>query len=89
MGDHLSQLEQGERGDSVMVSINEEFPDEKLLVFQTYDTPWYAYFVNYLASAIVLSDLSYQQKKKFFSDVKYYLWEDPFLYKYCSNQIIR
>ena len=66
MGDHLSQLEQGERGDSVMVSINEEFPDEKLLVLQMYNTPWYAYFVNYLASAIVPSDLSYQQKKKFF-----------------------
>ena len=45
--------------------------------------------MNYLASAIVPSDLSYQQKNKFFADVKYYLWEDQFLYKYYSDQFIR
>ena len=88
VADHLSRLEQRERGDNVMVSITEEFPNEKLLALQTCDAPWYADFVNYLVSAVVPSNLSYQQKKKFFSDVKYYLWEDLFLYKYCSNQII-
>ena len=89
MADHLSLLEQGERGDNAIVSITEEFPDEKLLTFQTCDAPWYANFVNYLASVIVPSDLSCQQKKKFLSDVKYYLWEDLFLYKYRSDQIIQ
>ena len=39
VADHLSRLEQGERGDNVMVSITEEFPDEKLLALQTSDAP--------------------------------------------------
>ena len=60
VADHLFRLEQGERRDNVMVSIIEEFPNEKLLALQTYEAPWYADFVNYLASAIVPSDLSYQ-----------------------------
>jgi len=45
--------------------------------------------VNYLACGIIFSDFSYQRKKKFFSDAKYYQWEDPLLYKYCANQIVR
>lgn len=53
------------------------------------DAPWYADFINYLASNIIPADLSYQQKKKFFADVKHYYWEDPFLYKQCPDQIIR
>ena len=38
---------------------------------------------------ILPKGLSYSQKKKFFSDLKYYLWEEPFLYKHYSDQIIR
>ncbi|KAG9450107.1 hypothetical protein H6P81_010072 [Aristolochia fimbriata] len=34
-------------------------------------------------------DLSWQQRKKFFSDVKHYFWEDPYLYKICPDQVIR
>ena len=33
--------------------------------------------------------MTYQQKKKFFSDVKHYYWEDPYLYKLCADQVIR
>ena len=32
---------------------------------------------------------SAQDKKKFFSDIKHYLWEDPYLYKVCADQVIR
>ncbi|CAN6698251.1 unnamed protein product [Malus baccata var. baccata] len=34
-------------------------------------------------------DLTFQQKKKFLSDVKHYFWDEPYLYKYCPDQIIR
>ncbi|KAL6315159.1 hypothetical protein AAG906_037391 [Vitis piasezkii] len=29
------------------------------------------------------------QRKKFFSDLKYYIWDDHFLFKQCADQIIR
>nr|GFB94883.1 reverse transcriptase domain-containing protein [Tanacetum cinerariifolium] len=33
--------------------------------------------------------MSSQQKSKFFKDVKYYFWDDPFLFKICADQVIR
>nr|GEV54561.1 reverse transcriptase domain-containing protein [Tanacetum cinerariifolium] len=33
--------------------------------------------------------MSSQQKKKFFKDVKHYFWDDPYLFKICTDQIIR
>ena len=33
--------------------------------------------------------MTYQQKKKFFSDLKYYFWEEPYLFRVCSDGIIR
>ncbi|GKG31942.1 hypothetical protein Tco_0426892, partial [Tanacetum coccineum] len=33
--------------------------------------------------------MSTQQKRKFFKDVKHYLWDDPYLFRTCANQIIR
>ena len=87
VADHLSRLELEEEAE--MQPINEEFPDERLYAVQTTSIPWYADIVNFLASNIVPSDFSYQQKKKFFSEVKHYLWDDPYLYKQCHDQIIR
>ena len=42
------------------------------LPMKTDDVPWYANFVNYVASNIIPPELNYQQKKKFFSDVKFF-----------------
>ncbi|GKA74582.1 reverse transcriptase domain-containing protein [Tanacetum coccineum] len=33
--------------------------------------------------------MTYQQKNKFFSDLKHYFWEKPYLFKVCSDGIIR
>lgn len=88
MANHLSRIEHDEQERTEATPINEVFLDERLLTLQTTEALWYADFVNYLANNILPPDFSYQQKKKFFSDVKQYFWEDPFLYKYCSDQII-
>ncbi|KAK6121257.1 hypothetical protein DH2020_045031 [Rehmannia glutinosa] len=33
--------------------------------------------------------MTHQQKKKFFSDLKYYIWDDPHLFRVCADQIMR
>nr|GEW82126.1 reverse transcriptase domain-containing protein [Tanacetum cinerariifolium] len=37
----------------------------------------------------IVKGMSPQQKNKFFKDVKHYLWDDPFLFKICADQVIR
>nr|GEZ22374.1 reverse transcriptase domain-containing protein [Tanacetum cinerariifolium] len=52
-------------------------------------TPWFANFANYHARNFVVKGMSIQQKNKFFKDVKYYFWDDPFLFKICADQVIQ
>ncbi|PRQ60447.1 putative nucleotidyltransferase, Ribonuclease H [Rosa chinensis] len=86
VADHLSRLIKEDVGDGV-TPINEYFPDEQLFVVD--NLPWYADIVNYLVSKFLPADLNKQQKKHFLSTVKHYFWDDPYLFKYCSDQIIR
>ena len=51
--------------------------------------PWYVDFANYLVSGMLLHELKFQEKKKFLHDFKSYQWDDPYLYKLCSDQVIR
>jgi hypothetical protein len=91
VADHLSRLEQPD--DVLEGDINEVFPDEQLLqilqLLQVSALPWYADHVNYLASGIIPPELSFQQRKRFFADIKHYFWEDPLLFKRGPDQIIR
>ena len=61
--------------------INDEFPEESLLLVEK--TPWYAHIANYLAN------WKAQDNKFFFAKIHSYYWGEPFLYKYCADQIIR
>nr|GEX31990.1 reverse transcriptase domain-containing protein [Tanacetum cinerariifolium] len=42
-----------------------------------------------LVGDIIPKGMTYQQKKKLFPDLKNYFWEDPHLFKVCSNGMIR
>ncbi|VVA38602.1 PREDICTED: LOW QUALITY PROTEIN, partial [Prunus dulcis] len=87
VADHLSRIVVEEQGEAVL-PLNETFPDEQLYVAQVKE-PWDADFVNYLACGVLRNDLTYQDKKKFFSMVKHYVWDEPFLFKHCQDQLIR
>lgn len=89
VADHLSRLEHTTEKGAPLSPIIEVFPDEQLFVVSLTQVPWYADYVNYLVSNVINPDFTYQQRKKFFSEVKHYYWEVPFLYKHCSNQVIR
>ena len=43
--------------------------------------------MNYLACGIVPPNMNSNQKKRLFYQAKSYLWEEPYLYKACSDGI--
>ena len=74
--------------------IIETFPNEQLLVVQQahmlhqLGSPWYADVANYLISGLLPPELKFQEKKKFLHNVRSYQWDDPYLYKLCSDKVI-
>ncbi|RVW60745.1 hypothetical protein CK203_053023 [Vitis vinifera] len=87
VADNLSRMDHVKPNEGVDDDINEIFPNEQL--FTVEEAPWYADIINYLAKKILPPELTYQRRKKFFSDLKYYIWDDHFLFKQCVDQIIR
>ena len=41
---------------------------------------WYADYANYLASRLIPEDMTRYGKKRFFAQLKYYFWDEPFLF---------
>ena len=85
--DHLSRLEMNagkEKGNEIA----ENFPNEQLFLLSV-QTPWYAYIVNCLAYGFMPPEFSYQQKRKLRTDCRFYIWDDPLLYRRRAYMIIR
>ncbi|GJV32433.1 reverse transcriptase domain-containing protein, partial [Tanacetum coccineum] len=53
------------------------------------DESWYANFVNYIVRKVVPPNWTFEKRKRFFSQVKTYFWEEPYAFKLCANNIIR
>ncbi|KAJ9544157.1 hypothetical protein OSB04_023864 [Centaurea solstitialis] len=69
--------------------IYEVFPDERILVVNHFSVPWFADIVNYLACEFIPKEFNKYQRKKIIFYCKRYLWDDPYLFKICADQIIR
>ncbi|XP_075101638.1 uncharacterized protein LOC142177077 [Nicotiana tabacum] len=69
--------------------IKETFLDEQLLAVTAGEVLRYANFVNYLASGGMPHDLEPHAKKKFLRDVISYVWDEPLLFKCCTDQLMR
>nr|GEW00941.1 reverse transcriptase domain-containing protein [Tanacetum cinerariifolium] len=87
--DHLSRLENPHKDVFECKDINENFPLETLGSLSSESTPWFSDIANFHAGNFIKKWLTFQQKKKFFKDVKHYFWDDPYLFRICVDQIIR
>ncbi|CAN6586205.1 unnamed protein product [Malus baccata var. baccata] len=83
VADHLSRMVHEEDA----VPIIETFPDEQLMSVKVSE-PWYADLVNYLVSKHVPSELLKHQCDKLKKEARFYVWDDPYLWKYCPDQVI-
>ncbi|CAN6579338.1 unnamed protein product [Malus baccata var. baccata] len=83
VADHLSRMVHEDAS-----PISETFPDEQLLSIQVSE-PWYADLVNFLVSKHIPSTLNRNQRDKLKKDARFYVWDDPYLWKFCPDQIVR
>ena len=71
VADNLSRLE------NVLddpLPVDDNFPDEQLAVINaSRNTPWYVDYANYIVAKFIPPSFTYQQKKKFFYDLRHYL----------------
>ena len=86
VADHMSRLEIPETVQKHNLQIDDMFPDEQILALSHAETsPWFVDIANYLSTGIFPLDLTFQQKKRFFVEVKHYFREDPILFKQCAD----
>ncbi|GKF31303.1 hypothetical protein Tco_0101101, partial [Tanacetum coccineum] len=87
--DHLSCLENPYENVFDPIEITKTFPLETLNAVNDYqNTPWFADIANYHAGNFLIKGMTSQQKWKFFKDIKHYVWDDPYLFRTCADQII-
>ncbi|XP_037497834.1 uncharacterized protein LOC119371554 [Jatropha curcas] len=84
VADHLSRLILNEKPSP----LDDDFSNEQLFSFQKV-IPWYADIVNYLIAGTLPENLTRAAKDKIKRDAKYFVWDDPYLWKFCSDQVIR
>ena len=82
VANHLSRLE----GAIDEVHVYDDFPDEQLLAIEDKRVvPRFFDYVNYLVAMVIPLEFSYQQKKRLFTHLKHYYWEEPILYRHCAD----
>ncbi|XP_070663031.1 uncharacterized protein [Malus domestica] len=84
VADHLSRMVHNEEA----LPILETFPDEQLMSIKVSE-PWYADLVNFLVTKRIPSTYTRHQHDKLRHDARFYVWEDPYLWKFCPDQIVR
>nr|GFA56202.1 reverse transcriptase domain-containing protein [Tanacetum cinerariifolium] len=89
--DHLSRLENPYKNIFDPKEINETFPLESLnkVAHKDPSTQWFTELANYHAGNFIIKGITSQQKQKNFKDARHYFWDDPYLFRTCTDQIIR
>ncbi|KAM0976583.1 hypothetical protein ACFX2C_019485 [Malus domestica] len=84
VADHLSRMVHNEES----LPIVETFPDEQLLSIKVSE-PWYADLVNFFVSKRIPSTFTRHQRDNLRHDARFYVWDDPYLWKFYPDQIVR
>ncbi|RDX99940.1 Retrovirus-related Pol polyprotein, partial [Mucuna pruriens] len=82
IADHLSRIKR----ESDPMPIRDEFSDEQLLHINT-ATPWFADTYNFVATSQFPPEVSQLYKERLKSDAKYYISDDPFLWRFYNDQV--
>ncbi|XP_071933567.1 uncharacterized protein [Coffea arabica] len=82
--DHLSRIPVKEENEP----LKDAFPVEHLFSLNS-QLPWYADLVNYLVTGSFPTDWPKSKRDKLKSDAKYFIWDDPYLWKRCADQLMR
>ncbi|KAD4385194.1 hypothetical protein E3N88_25362 [Mikania micrantha] len=99
VAEHLSRLEDPEREFIREGAMRDRFPQEMLMSVGIDEIchmdrldeglPWFSDIANYLANGFLLKGLTSQQRKKFFADTRHYIWDAPYLFRVCADQVFR
>ncbi|XP_071921880.1 uncharacterized protein [Coffea arabica] len=84
VADHLSRIPVGEDKEP----LRDAFPEEHLFSLNS-QLPWYADLVNYLVTGSFPAGWPKSKRDKLKSDAKYFIWDDPYLWKRCADQVMR
>ncbi|GKC81197.1 reverse transcriptase domain-containing protein, partial [Tanacetum coccineum] len=72
--------------------IVDEFPDEHLMMLKAKLNdvePWYADYVNYIVEKVVPVKWTSKRRKRFYSQLKNYFWDEPYAFRLCPKNIMR
>ena len=86
VADHLSRMLPIEELEEKH-PIKDEFVEEQILA--VIGAPWIVDCANYLVGGIIPDDFDSNKKKNFLHDCRFYLWDEPFMYKRGINWYIR
>jgi hypothetical protein len=78
---HLSRLQFEE---SIELPINDYMRDDTLLKVST-TGPWYTNIINYIVAGYIPPGVD---KKKIIRDSRLHLWDDPYLYRVCTDDLL-
>ncbi|RDY14381.1 putative mitochondrial protein, partial [Mucuna pruriens] len=80
---HLSRIER----ENDPMPIRDKFPNEKMLHINMH-TPWFADICNFVVASHFPPEASRLYKERLQSDAKYYIWDHPYLWRLCNEQVI-
>ena len=86
VADHLARLV-NEEVTLKELEIRNEFLNESL--FMVNERPWFPDLANFKVAGIIPKDLTWQQSKKFLHDARFYVWDDPYLFKIGVDNLLR